>query len=58
MEDTQFEPDEWLLVKASSAEAARQFLGAPPNWPVKFKGFDQRTPGYIWAVKSEGLIVS
>jgi hypothetical protein len=53
--DIKFVPDEWLLVKAASAEKAREFFGAPPDWPVKFAGFDQRSPGRIWKVLAKGL---
>ncbi len=53
----EFEPDEWLRVRADNAEAARKFFGAPPNWPVRFAGFDERRPGRIWEVLADGLTI-
>jgi hypothetical protein len=54
---TEFEPDEWLRVTADTANDARKFFGAPPNWPVKFEGFDPRKPGRVWMVLAAGLVV-
>lgn len=57
MDDIEFVPDEWLRVKADTADDARRFFGAPPGWPVRFAGFDQRKPGRIWEVLARGLTI-
>ena len=51
----EFERDEYVKVIADTAEAARQFFGAPTGWPVKFLGFAPHRKGRVWGVKSEGL---
>lgn len=53
----EFVYDKWLYVEADTADAARRFFGAPPNWPVKFDHFCSDRPGRVWAVLAEGLVV-
>lgn len=57
-ETMQFERDTWLYVIADNEDAARRFFGAPPGWPVKFDGFDERRPGRRFKVLAEGLTIS
>jgi hypothetical protein len=56
-EKIEFEMDDWLYVQADNEEAARKFFGAPPNWPVKFHGFETRRPGRVYKVLATGLTV-
>lgn len=57
MEAQEFVPDKWLYVEANSADAARRFFGAPPNWPTRFDHFSQERPVRIYRVLAEGLTV-
>ena len=49
-----FEPDDDALVWARSPDAAREFLGTPPHWPVRV--IERRPDGAtLYAVQAEGL---
>jgi hypothetical protein len=56
-DEIEFTPDEWLKVIADTADDARKFFGAPPNWPVKFDGFMEHRKGRVWRVLATGLQV-
>jgi len=55
--DIEFTPDEWLRVAADTADDARRFFGAPPDWPVRFAGFRSDRPGRVWEVLATGLTI-
>lgn len=57
MPEDDFEFEEWLRVLADSADTARDFFGAPKDWPVKFGGFDSKRKGRVWLIRSEGLTI-
>lgn len=54
-EPPEFEPEAWVYVHAKTADAARQFVGAPPHWPVQPTDLNSTNGERVWRVQAEGL---